>query len=167
MMWTEQAISQHLDGKFWAVDYEGQITERSVHVDFIPTYNFKAMKDVMKPDFSAAKPWSQTEMDQLWQLRVEQRQGWTQIIKTLHRGEASCKMKYHKMCVDRGVNQVRTWQSSTYDKLTDEQLDKLRQMVLDRLSLKKIGKAFGVSGDTAGRYVRRMRAELNAMRKAA
>jgi hypothetical protein len=169
MIWTEQAISQHLDGKFWAVDYEGRITERSVHVDFLPTYKFKTFEDQKKVDYSQlhnARPWTPEEEQRLWNMRSDF-MDWTSICKALRRGHASAVMKYRKMCAARQVRPIVTRQRSMYDLLTDEQQAQLQVLVTNGATFKEIMTEMGCSRWAAKRFMLIKGKELGRMRRAA
>lgn len=105
--WTEEAIKQHLDGQFFAVNVvSGQIETRKVPVNYIPTHKSSYQADSVslseKLRELRANPWLPEEEDRLIAMR-ERGVKWDSIRKILQRGEKGIKEHYAKLCQERGI----------------------------------------------------------------
>lgn len=112
MRWTEEAIRKHLDGTFVAVNnFTGEIEERRVAFNFIPTHKSSFQSDYSKLSnamkMAKANPWTNDEDEMLLAMRSRGVK-WCSIRKMIQRGEKAVKDRYLVICQERGIEPLLT-----------------------------------------------------------
>lgn len=124
--WTETAIKQRLDGRFYVRDLStGQTRERRVSVDYNPSHKPWAPIEMLKEPPKNARLWTKVEEDYLF-TAFKAGLSFGAMARHLKISQSLAYKHFYELCLVRGVEMKRPNIRSKYDKETEAKVISLR-----------------------------------------
>lgn len=151
---AEQIIKNALDGKFFRLDAMGKTIIKTVPHDHIPDHKPVMLYDFVPCDpnyvHHNVRPWTEEENDTLIEMRGRGER-WEAIAKRLKRALSTLRMRYEKVCTERGIPMAKAAPGKP-QKLTAETKAEIVRLRDLGMTYTEINKQLGLAGYTARDY---------------